>query len=428
MSDDIVNVAMEFSVLGQILEDERTRETCRSALCASDFSDMRNRYVFNSILELADERKPVDILSVCGRLRRKGVEESTGGEAFLRELISAAYGEASAIGHVAELADLGARRRLKAAARSIERAADDLSQSSEAALSYGAKALAGVTTGSGGAEWNPETALDAFMQSLDEERNGSGRFIKTGIQAWDDNLGGLMPGVMSFIGAQPRVGKSAVLATMLDHTAKTGFKPGYFSLEDSREALFRRWLSRYTGIPTLKISRANVNGYDGEKLKQAYPILQQRIRGIVIDDRSMLTASQVVQRARRMVVNEGVKWIALDHLGKLGLPKDSYRHDLAIEEALNEFTAFVKEYKVPMVILAHTKERDSNSQFSKPDLMSFAQTSFIARDARVAVGLSLVKDDPNVMMVHVLKETEGAGNGEFSLRRIITSGMVESER
>jgi hypothetical protein len=36
-----------------------------------------------------------------------------------------------------------------------------------------------------------------------------------------------------------------------------------------------------------------------------------------MDDRSMLTPSQIVQTARDMIVNDGVQVIFIDHLGKV---------------------------------------------------------------------------------------------------------------
>lgn len=417
------NIDMEFSVLGQCIESVSTLEVARSALTVEDFSDRRNKYVFSAILSLVEARQSVDVLTILQRLDEKGSLVACGGRPFLESLVASGWGEEAVKTHVQELAGLGLRRRLALKGEAIAASTVDLSRSPDELLSSAQRGLAEIITGASDV-WSPDRVMSDILDGFDAAQKGT-RFIPSGVAEWDAKLGGLCPGVMTFIGAQPRIGKSALLATMLDATSMAGIKPGYFSLEDRADALGRRLLSKYSGVATMKLARGTTTSYEKLKIEQSIGLAHKSLSGMVVDERSMLTASQVVQRARRMVVSEGAKWIAIDHLGKLKTPTTAYRHDLAIEDALNEFTAFVKEYNVPMVILAHTKETSSEAQFLKPDLLSFAQTSFIARDARVAVGLSLVKEDKESLKVSVLKETEGAGEGEFYLKRIIQSGMVE---
>jgi hypothetical protein len=163
-----------------------------------------------------------------------------------------------------------------------------------------------------------------------------------------------------------------------------------------------------------------------ERTAEPAQAIYNQLRLLQRDERSMLTAPQIVQEARRMVRLHGVKRFIIDHLGKVAHAYKLHpgRPDLAIEDSLQHFSAFAKEEKASVLIAAHTKDRDADQRYKRPEPTDFAGSAFIERDARAMVGLYLDKADPDVLLAAVLKQTNGNGDDTFAIRRIKAAGMV----
>jgi hypothetical protein len=115
-------------------------------------------------------------------------------------------------------------------------------------------------------------------------------------------------------------------------------------------------------------------------------------------------------------------------LGKVDFEsKKFHRPDLAIEHGLNLLTALAKTYHVPILVAAHLKAGEGASKYSTPSLNDFAQTAYIGRDARAAIGLFRDKKIADALHVAVLKQTNGISDVVFTLRTKNGSGLVENK-
>lgn len=81
------------------------------------------------------------------------------------------------------------------------------------------------------------------------------QLIPTGIDAIDKNMGGLMPGSLSFVGARTNLGKSTLLLNMGLASATAGFTTVYISGEDPIGVIGGKLQSRWSCIPLMELTR-----------------------------------------------------------------------------------------------------------------------------------------------------------------------------
>lgn len=110
--------------------------------------------------------------------------------------------------------DLARRRRMAAVAERLQAAAHNATEApKDSALSISAE-LVELGTSGDQPDATLQDALLEYLDRMDEIRAGRRlATVPTGIEIWDELLGGLQAGVVTFIGAQPSVGKALALDT-----------------------------------------------------------------------------------------------------------------------------------------------------------------------------------------------------------------------
>ncbi len=245
----------------------------------------------------------------------------------------------------------------------------------------------------------------------------------TGLEPLDREIGGLQPGVLTMIGALPAVGKSSLLVTMLKNIARRGTRVGLFSLEDSRLWVTERLVALYARVPLFLLKWRVLSPEQLERVHEAQPQVYDLMRNVVIDDRQDLTAADVVQAARTMILELGCGVILVDHIGEIRTQR-SERYDLDIADALAALRDVAKRHSVPVVVASHVKRRNGVDEKTAPSLTDFANSSAPERMARVALGLSRPAD--GCLRVTVLKQTNGSAGQNIDLDLAGPAGMVSS--
>jgi replicative DNA helicase len=246
--------------------------------------------------------------------------------------------------------------------------------------------------------------------------------LASGITALDFVVGGLQP-TLTIVGAMPGVGKSALLATIINNLASRKERVGLLSLEDERNWVANRLISEASDIPVFVLGNRALTPFQLERYGAATQRVYETLRHVVIEDTHGLTPQQVVASARQMVAM-GCRAVLVDHLGEVRLERTD-RHDLDIAEALSALRGISKQYRVPVVVACHLRRRDGLDIDKPPRLSDFAFSAAVERMARVALGLYRDTSEPKRKLgVAVLKQTNGPADFAFSLNMHERSGTV----
>jgi len=80
------SIEAEQALIGSILIEPEKVDNIVSIVSSSDFYDPKHRHIFAAIEQLHDEGLPIDIISVCDRLKAMGVLDKIGGELYVAQL------------------------------------------------------------------------------------------------------------------------------------------------------------------------------------------------------------------------------------------------------------------------------------------------------------------------------------------------------
>src|SRR5258708_25077890 len=81
------NEDAERSVLGAILIDKEAITVVTEILSPNDFYDDTHGIIYDAMLQLSDERKPIDLLTLTSQLKKNKMNSKIGG-AYVTELVN----------------------------------------------------------------------------------------------------------------------------------------------------------------------------------------------------------------------------------------------------------------------------------------------------------------------------------------------------
>jgi replicative DNA helicase len=275
-------------------------------------------------------------------------------------------------------------------------------------------------------------AEDAYALAERMEAFAAGKrdtILPTGIDALDEEVGGLRP-TLTVLGGLAGVGKSALVATILGNLAARGVKCGFFGLEDGTQWVTDRLVSREARIPLSDLCVRRLHDFELETLQEG----MGRVAGWMgnvekcAPDAKMKPAD-LVAIAKDWVMNRGVRAVFVDHIGELDHGGNRERHDLSVADSLSQLRSIAIDRGVPVVVVAHLRrdyEAKARAGDSKPMLSHFAESAYIERMARLALGVWAGRDE-DTMHVSVLKFTHGRAGGTLALPRITKAALVSSK-
>ena len=82
------SIEAEQSVIGAMIMDKDAIAVANEIICGDDFYSKQCGIVFDSMVELNDEGKPVDLVTLQDRLREKDVPAEVSSLEFIRDFIS----------------------------------------------------------------------------------------------------------------------------------------------------------------------------------------------------------------------------------------------------------------------------------------------------------------------------------------------------
>ena len=253
------------------------------------------------------------------------------------------------------------------------------------------------------------TGLDQHVRDLQQHIKDVASGKIPPVNPWyipklDEEIGGLQH-TLTLIGAEPGVGKSALIASGVNLQAAHGHKPLVVTLEDPPDWLAYRCVSndtkvnqfqlRFSKIGSGKFDDIMKSNKDMEKYRKNIRIIDGSDSGMKIED--------LVSSIKDAIVNEGCDSVWLDHLGEIIL-SSTERTDLEISRHLSLLRGIANQYGVAMLVAAHFKRPADPS--APPSYRDFANSSGAERKARVALGLKRSPGSDH-LQVHVMKQTNG---------------------
>ena len=377
----------EKSVLGAMLQSPDSVMLAQESLKPEDFYDPAHKEIFDSMMYLAQQGRPVDLITLDEELNRRGRLDGVGGLDYLIELSQ----------FVPTTANTGAYIRIideKSTLRKLINAASEITQKSYAAeeetsdiLAEAEKHIYDITMRKGGELLQPiqSVLLDTYDRIEELARNkGKIEGVPTGYPDLDRMLTGMHPGEFILIAGRPSMGKTSIGMNIVENAAiRHGAKVAVFSLEMPAEQLVMRMLCSEAKVDMQSVRRGTLTMEDWERLTDAMvPIARSQI---YIDATSGLSVPEMRSKARRLQMEHGLDLIMIDYLGLMsGSGKFNSRQEevSGISRALK---SLAQELRVPVIVLSQLSRANAGRSDHRPILSDIRDSGAIEQDADVVM-------------------------------------------
>ena len=160
-------------------------------------------------------------------------------------------------------------------------------------------------------------------------------FVPTPFASLNNFIYGFRYGSLSLLGARPAMGKTTFAVTLAADAARKGIKTLFISIEMNKTEIAQKFISHASGVHFNKI----IEGYTFEE--QDWTSMAEMLghendawsKNLSIDDTSETTID--VMRSINWGINEGYKFIIVDHLHELAF--DDRRSHISLTEAMGDF-------------------------------------------------------------------------------------------
>lgn len=400
----------EASVLGALIIDKDAIISVAEFLEPVHFYDSRHNRIFESIVQLYEDRSPVDILTLSDRLKKNKWLKDIGGSAYLASLVNKVP-TAAHVEHYGKIVrDQSTKRSLmKAASKLLDLAADEGLPADELLDKAESEVFSLTQRHLDRSFVSVKTTLADSFDRLDElHKSDTGlRGAPTGFADLDNKLAGMQDSNLLILAARPGVGKSAFALNIAQQLAvKEGRPVGYFSLEMSKEELVDRLLVGQADIDAWKLKTGKLSDADFSSLSNAMGELAEA--PLFIDDTPAMSILEMRTKARRLQVDHGVDLLIVDYL-QLARSRNLENRVQEVSEISQGLKNLARELKIPVLALSQLSRAVEQRGTKRPVLADLRESGSIEQDADVVMFLWR-EDDENLedVSLDIAKHRNGA--------------------
>lgn len=411
------NEEAEQSVLGAILIDKDAINIASEILKPRDFYNGVNGIIFDAMLSLYDERKPIDILTLTTILKKRKVYDKVGAS-YISDLVNSVPTAAN-IEHYASLIQEASTKRSLIAVGSQVAELGFTEENAEVLLDKAESAVFSISQGHTRGGFIPiKEALSESFDRIDElHKKGAGlRGIQSGFSDLDNMLSGMQNSNLIILAARPGQGKTALAVNIAQHIGVSERLPvGIFSLEMSKEELVDRFLIGQADVDAWRLKTGKLSETDFTKLSEAMGQLAEA--QIFIDDKPGATISEMRTKARRLQLEHKISILVVDYLQ---LVDPGRRYDNRVQEVSIVSQALkniARELKIPVLALSQLSRAVEHRGEKRPQLADLRESGAIEQDADVVMFLYRPDDElsPNMLTKLLIAKHRNGPTGEIDL-------------
>jgi replicative DNA helicase len=409
-----------------------------------------NQRVYEAVLDLQNDSRPVDVVTVAGWLRDKGLLQQIGGTPYLAQLTDAIPTIAHVEAHGRVVREKWRLRRVIATCQDFaavgygdcgeiqsfidqaEQAIFDLARTPEATNLVSLK-----------------QAIHGAFHILSEaaKRGGGITGLATGFPDLDKMTAGLHPGDLYIVAARPGMGKTSFVLNLaaqlaeprrvvLEGSPDPVDEPGagvvFFSLEMPREQLASRLLASDARVDVSKIRSGNIGKEDWINLTESASKLGRL--PLWLDDTPAISLLDVRARVRRLQAEIGRRssdgpkatrlgLIVIDYLQLMSGRPGVQNREQEISELSRGLKQLAKEMGVAVIALSQLNRsvETRTTKDKRPQLSDLRESGAIEQDADTI--LFIYRDDyyfpettePDTAELIIAKQRNGP-TGKVKLR------------
>ena len=388
------SVEAEQSVIGSMIMDRDAIMTASEVITSEDFYQSQYGVLFDAMLELYNEGKPVDLVTLQERLREKDVPPEISSLEFVRDLLDAVPTSANVRHYATIVQEKSMLRKLIKVNEDIANTCYLAREKTEDILEETEKKIFDLLQYRSTGDFVPikQVVLNALDKIEKASKNkGTVTGIPTGFIDLDYKTSGFQPSDLILIAARPSMGKTAFVLNVAQHMAfKEGKTVAIFSLEMSKEQLVNRLFSLESRVDAQALRTGNLSDADWEKLVEGAGIIGNS--ELIIDDTPGISISEMRSKCRKYKLEHDLKLIIIDYLQLMsGSGRSSDSRQQEISDISRSLKALARELSVPVIALSQLSRAVEQRPDHRPMLSDLRESGAIEQDADVV--MFIYRDD-----------------------------------
>ncbi|MBC8572982.1 replicative DNA helicase [Jingyaoa shaoxingensis] len=406
----------EQSVIGSMIMDSEAIMTASEILTSEDFYQRQYGILFDAMVELYNEGKAVDLVTLQDRLKEKDVPPEVASLEFVKDILDSVYTSAHIRQYASIVHEKAMLRRLIRTTEGIANACYAGKESMEDIFVDTEKQIFDIIQQNTSGEYVP--IKDVVLNALDKiemasRTKGNVTGIPTGFIDLDYKTAGFQPSDLILVAARPSMGKTALVLNIAQHMAfREDVTVAVFSLEMSKEQLVNRLLSLESRVDSQSIRTGNLTDEDWSKLIEGAGVIGKS--HLIIDDTPGISVTELRSKCRKFKMEHNLGIIIIDYLQLMTGSKRSESRQQEISDISRSLKAVARELNVPVVALSQLSRAVEQRPDHRPMLSDLRESGAIEQDADVV--MFIYRDDyynkdtakPNVAEIIIAKQRNGA--------------------
>ena len=409
------SVEAEQSVIGSMIMDRDAIMTASEVITSEDFYQSQYGVLFDAMLELYNEGKPVDRVTLQERLREKDVPPEISSLEFAKDLLDAVPTSANVRHYATIVQEKSMLRKLIKVNEEIANTCYLAKERTEDILEETEKKIFDLLQYRSTGDFVPikQVVLNALDKIEKASKNkGTVTGIPTGFIDLDYKTSGFQPSDLILIAARPSMGKTAFVLNVAQNMAfKEGKTVAIFSLEMSKEQLVNRLFSLESKVDSQALRTGNLTDEDWAKLIEGAAVVGKS--NLIIDDTPGISIAELRSKCRKFKLEHNLGIIIIDYLQLMSGGKRSESRQQEISEISRSLKAVARELNVPVVALSQLSRAVEQRPDHRPMLSDLRESGAIEQDADVV--MFLYRDDyynkdtdkKNIAEVIIAKQRNG---------------------
>ncbi len=377
----------EQSVIGSMIMDREAIVVASELVTGEDFYSRQYGILFETMVELHNEGKPVDLVTLQDRLKEKDVPPEVSSLEFVRDLITAVPTSANIKYYAGIVAEKATLRKLIRLNEEIANTCYAGKESLEVILEDTEKKIFEVVQKRNTGEFVPirQVVMNAMDRIERASKNkGAVTGIATGFADLDYRTAGMQPADLVLIAARPSMGKTAFVLNIAEHVAfKLNKTIAIFSLEMSKEQLVNRLFSLESKVDSQHIRTGQLSDQEWEKLIESAGVIGKS--NLIIDDTPGISIAELHSKCKKYKLENNLSIIVIDYMQLLSGSGRTDSRQQEISDISRSLKAIARELSVPVLALSQLSRAVEQRPDHRPMLSDLRESGAIEQDADVVM-------------------------------------------
>lgn len=372
------SIEAEQAVIGGLLSDNKKFDDVIELIGAEDFYNVDHKHIFSAMMNLANNNKPVDVITLSEQMSEDGTLDIIGGVVYLIEIFNNTPSAANIMSYARIIADRSMERKISEAGQRIYELGEADGDVDEKLNSLHSE-LAALERKDDIGYQGMSDMLKGLIKQMDDKQQGLGKIgLKTGFKALDERFNGIEETDMWILAARPAMGKTAMALNIANYVALHGKEVLIFSLEMSKEQLVMRMLSAAADTQYQKLRDADTKNDMAGISSGIKRLMAQKIH---IIDIPAIDVNRALAIARKYARNGNLGLIVVDYL-QLMSAKTATRFD-EVSYISRQLKVMAKTVKAPVIALSQLSRKCEERADKRPNNSDLRESGQLEQDADI---------------------------------------------